>query len=77
MAVRVASTDEFVAVDLHGGVYHCDNGNFTQVVGPIPSFRAVGSVGSRSVMIAPDGVICGIHPKNQWSLSALYQLVPK
>jgi hypothetical protein len=52
-------------VDLYGGVYHCDNGNFTQVVRPIPSFWAVGSVGFRSVMIASDGVIYGIHAKNQ------------
>jgi hypothetical protein len=77
MALRAASTDEFVAVDLHGGVYRCDNGDVAQVVGPIPSLRGVGSVGFRSVMIAPDGVIYGIHAKNQWSQSILYQLVPK
>ena len=57
-----------MAVDSYGGVYRNGNGNFAQLVGPIPSFQEAGNSGFRSVMIAPDGVIYGIHALNQWNV---------
>lgn len=77
MAVRAASTGEFVGVDTYGAVYRYSEGQFEQAVAPIPSFQGAGNSGFRSVMIAPDGVIYGIHGLNQWSQSVLYQLVPQ
>ncbi len=77
MAVHAASTEEFVGVDTYGAVYRYSDGQFEQAVAPIPSFQGAGTSGFRSVTIAPDGVIYGIHGRNQWSQSILYQLVPQ
>lgn len=77
MAVHAASTEEFVGVDTFGAVYRYSEGQFEQAVAPIPSFQGAGTSGFRSAIIAPDGVIYGIHGLNQWSQSVLYQLVPQ
>lgn len=77
MAVRAVSTEEFVGVDEYGAVYRYSEGQFEQAVAPMPSFQGAGTSGFRSVLIAPDGVIYGLHGLNQWSQSVLYQLVPQ
>lgn len=76
-AVRAASTDDFVAVDSSGRIYHYRDGNFEQTVAPLAQYPKAGAVTFRSVMIAPDGVIYAINSRNQWSGSVLFQLTPK
>ncbi len=77
MAVRAASTEDFVAVDSSGRIYHYRDGNFEQTVAPLAQYPKAGAVNFRSVMIAPDGVIYAIYSRNQWSGSVLFQLTPK
>lgn len=77
MAVRAASTDDFVLVDNHGSVYCYLNGKYEQAVAPMASLRGAGTIGFRSVTIAPDGVIYAIHGLNQWSSSTIYKLAPR
>jgi len=77
MAVRAASTEDFVLVDNYGGVYRYLNGKYQQPVGPMTAFQGAEILGFRSVMIAADGAIYGIQGLNQWTSSIIYKLAPK
>jgi hypothetical protein len=77
MAVRAASTDDFVLVDNYGGVYRHLNGKYQLPVRPMAAFQGVGTSSFRSVMIAADGAIYGIHGSNKWNSTTIFKLTPK
>ncbi|MEI6342221.1 MAG: hypothetical protein WCR07_09700 [Verrucomicrobiota bacterium] len=82
-AIRGASTDDFLAVQSSGAVYHYSDGRFDRQVAPDPVFQkngawqGDGAGGLRSVLITPDGTIYGIQSPTVWSRSIIYKLVPQ
>ena len=81
--IRAASTEEFIAVETTGAVYHYANGRFDRQVERDPmllkdgAWQGDGEGGLRSVLITPDGTIYAIQTPTRWSKSVLYQLVPQ